>query len=89
MTGVVETSGDVAKAAIGSMSGSPLGIALLIVNLAFLGFIGYVLGEVAEGTKLRNETQMNLIGKLVTDIRDCRQGPNPPRFTEMDHLLPK
>jgi hypothetical protein len=86
---IVEQGGKVAGGAIEAMKGTPLGIALLVVNMAFLGFTGYVLGEVAENAKVRNTSQMDLIAKLVTDIRDCRQGPAPPRFTEMEHLLPK
>jgi hypothetical protein len=89
MTGITEEASKVATSAIEGMKGTPLGIALLVVNMAFLAFVGYVLGEVAENAKVRNTSQMDLIGKLVGDIRDCRSGPNPPRFTEMDHLLPK
>jgi hypothetical protein len=47
------------------------------VNLGFLGFAGYVLGEVAQSARLRNEAQMDMIKQLVTDIRDCRQGSKP------------
>jgi hypothetical protein len=79
--GVTEEAGKVAGGAIEAMRGTPLGIALLVVNMAFLAFVGYVLGEVAENAKVRNTSQMDLIGKLVGDIRDCRQGSGPvPRF---------
>lgn len=73
--GVTEEVGKVSTAAVGAMSSQPLAIALLIINVAFLGFAGYVLGEVAENAKTRNVTQMELIAKLVGDIRDCRQVP--------------
>ena len=46
-----------------------------------------MLGEVAENAKVRNTSQMDLIGKLVTDIRDCRTGP-PQRLGTLEHLLP-
>lgn len=85
--GLVEEGGKVAASAIQSMQGTPLGIALLVVNMAFLAFVGYVLGEVAENAKVRNTSQMDLIGKLVTDIRDCRTGP-PQRLGTLEHLLP-
>ena len=75
--GVTEEAGKVGTAAIGAMSGSPLAIALLVVNIGFLGFCGYILGEVAANAAIRNQTQMDLIVKLVGDIRDCRQGPKP------------
>lgn len=73
--GLTEEAGKVGTAAIGAMSGTPLAIALLLVNVGFLAFAGFILGEVAEGAQLRNAGQMDLIKQLVTDIRDCRQGP--------------
>jgi len=73
--GITEEAGKIGHAAVTSMSAQPLAIALLIVNVAFLGFAGFVLGEVAANASERNKTQMELIAKLVGDIRDCRQGP--------------
>jgi hypothetical protein len=75
--GVTEEAGRVANTAVSAMSGSPLAIALLLVNVGFLAFAGYVLGEVAANASERNAQQMDLISKLVTDIRDCRAGPKP------------
>jgi hypothetical protein len=77
MMGVTEEAGKVVTTAVGAMAGTPLAIALLIVNVGFLGFAAFILGEVAENAALRNKTQMDLIVQLVTDIRDCRQGPKP------------
>jgi hypothetical protein len=76
--GITEEAGKVGAAAMGAMASTPLAIALLLVNVGFLGFAGYVLGEVAEGARTRNATQMELISNLVRDIRDCRQGPRQP-----------
>jgi hypothetical protein len=73
--GLTEEAGKVANTAVGAMQSSPLAIALLIVNIGFLGFCGYILGEVAASAQERNKMQMDLIAKLVSDIRDCRQGP--------------
>jgi hypothetical protein len=82
--GVVEEGGKVGTAAVSAMSSQPLAIALLIINVGFLGFAGYVLGEVAANASERNKGQMELIAKLVGDIRDCRGGthvsPNPTSF---------
>ena len=76
--GLTEEAGKVANTAVAAMGTSPLAIALLVVNIGFLGFCGYVLGEVAANASERNKTQMELISGLVQDIRDCRQGPRSP-----------
>jgi hypothetical protein len=78
--GLTEEAGKVGTAAVGAMSSQPLAIALLIINVGFLGFAGYVLGEVAANAVERNKMQMDLITKLVSDIRDCRAGPKPTGF---------
>ena len=59
--------------AIDAMKSTPLAIALLVVNIGFLGFAAYVLGEVADNGRERNKAQVELISSLVKDIRDCRQ----------------
>ena len=71
---VVEQAGKVASSTIEAMKSTPLAIALLVVNMAFLGFAAYVLGEVAANASERNKSQLELITNLVRDIRDCRQG---------------
>ena len=81
--GLVEEGGKVGTAAVGAMSAQPLAIALLVVNIGFLGFAGYVLGEVAANASERNKGQMDLIAKLVGDIRDCVAGA-----TSVDYPLP-
>ena len=73
--GLTEEAGKVANTAVTAMSGAPLAIALLLVNVGFLAFAAFILGEVAENAALRNKTQMDLIVQLVADIRDCHQGP--------------
>jgi hypothetical protein len=70
-----EEGAKVAATALDAMKATPLAIALLVVNIGFLTFAGYVLGEVASNSAERNKTQQELIMKLVTDIRDCRSGP--------------
>jgi hypothetical protein len=61
-----------------AMASQPLAIALLIVNIGFLAFAGYVLGEVSANARDRNTNQMTLIARMVEDIRECRQGILPP-----------
>ena len=47
------------------MQSTPLAFALLIVNVGFLGFAAYVLGEVSANAQERNKSQMELIAKLA------------------------
>ena len=68
----IETTGKVATSAIEAMKATPLALALLVVNVGFLGFAGYVLGHVAANAGERNKSQLELINALVKDIRDCR-----------------
>jgi hypothetical protein len=67
--------GKVATTTVEAMRSVPLALALLVVNCGFLAFAAYVLGEVASNAAERNKNQTELISKLVTDIRDCKQGP--------------
>jgi hypothetical protein len=61
----IETSGKVLGSAIDAMKSAPLAIALLVVNVGFLGFAAYLLGEVAANSRERNKSQTELIAKLV------------------------
>jgi hypothetical protein len=72
---IPDAAGKVATETVNAMKSVPLAIALLVVNVGFLGFAAFVLGEVAANSSERNKSQMELIGKLVADIRECKQGP--------------
>lgn len=63
--GMVEEAGKLASGAVTAMSSRPAAIALLAMNIIILVFAGYIA-----------KTQLDMIGLLVTDIRDCRQGPS-------------
>jgi hypothetical protein len=67
----MEAATKVAGSTIDAMKSTPLAIALLVVNVAFLAFAGYVLGEVAENARERNQGQVKLITNLVKEIGDC------------------
>lgn len=71
---VTEQAGRAVVATVETMKSTPLALALLIVNVGFLGFAGYVLGQVSVNASERNKSQMELIQQMVKDIRDCRQG---------------
>jgi hypothetical protein len=75
--GVVDATGKVASEAIGAMRSTPVAIALLLVNCAFLGFVAYILGEVSASSRERDKVQNELITSLVKDIRDCRAPAKP------------
>jgi hypothetical protein len=83
---MIEEGGKLAAGAIDAMKSTPLAIALLLVNVGFLGFAGFVLGQVAANSSDRNKAQMELINNLVRDIRDCRQ---PRASSLMDVLTPE
>ena len=72
---VLKEGTEVIVSTVDAMKGSPLAIALLIVNISFLGFAAYILGEVAASASERNKSQLELISTMVKDIRDCKQGP--------------
>ena len=78
--GVTEEAGKVATSTIDAMKAAPLALALLMVNIGFLGFTAYILGEVAGNAGERNKAQLEMISQLVRDIRDCRQGPKPTNW---------
>lgn len=84
MTGIVDQVGSVSTVAVEAMKKTPLALALLLVNIAFLGLVAYVLGTVSGETALRNRMQMDLIGKLVQNIVDCRRAEAAP----LNHLVP-
>jgi hypothetical protein len=50
-------------------------VALLVLNCGFLLFGAWVLGALAAETAARDRAQVELIEKMVNDIRDCRQAP--------------
>jgi hypothetical protein len=68
--GPTEAVSHVASNAIGAMKSTPLAVALLMVNVAFLGFSAYILHEVSANSAERNKVQLELINTLV---RDCRK----------------
>jgi hypothetical protein len=70
---IIEEGSKVASATVDAMRSVPLAIALLVVNVGFLCFAGYVLGQVAANAGERNRSQMELIGKLVHEFKDCNK----------------
>jgi hypothetical protein len=61
----IEATGKVASETVAAMHSAPLALALLLVNLGFLIFAGFMLGKVAETSRERNTAQLSLIATLV------------------------
>ena len=78
MSETVKEVAKVGSATVAAMSAQPLAIALLVVNIGFLAFAGYVLGEVASNARDRNKNQMELIAKLVHDCVQQEMKPSAP-----------
>ncbi|XIA66817.1 hypothetical protein ACFIOY_13485 [Bradyrhizobium sp. TZ2] len=69
-----EVIAKVTTSTLDAMKPTPLAIALLAVNIGFLGFAAYVLGEVAANASERNKPRRNLPG-----ANHRRQGGSKPR----------
>lgn len=55
--------------AVEAMKSTPLAIALLAVNITFLGFAAFVLQQVGSNASIRDKAQSELIAALVKDCR--------------------
>ncbi len=73
--GISEEGAKVAGGVVDAMKGTPMLLVVLLINAGFLGSIVYLMGQAVANSGERNKTQLELIERLVTDIRDCRQGP--------------
>lgn len=68
---LTEGATKVASTAVEAMRSVPLAIALLLVNVGFLAFAAYVLGQVAVNASERHKTQTELTGVLIKEIAAC------------------
>ncbi len=84
---IPEQAGKVAGGIIDSMKGTPMLLVVLVINAAFLGVIVYLMGEAVANSAERNKQQLQLIERLVTDIRDCRQGPRGNSYDPMQKSM--
>jgi hypothetical protein len=64
--------GEALKVALASMSGQPIAIALLMVNVAFLVFVTMLMSDVATNASGRDKQNAELIAQL---IQACKRGP--------------
>lgn len=77
-----EQIGKVATSIVDVMKGAPVILALLLVNIGFLAFFSYLMGQVSANARERNKAQLELIESLVKDIRDCRGGGRSMLFKD-------
>ena len=70
MGNVTEEAGKVASSALEAMKSVPLAVALLLVNCAFLGLTGWILSSVASNASERNQQELGLDTRQVTDTRE-------------------
>jgi len=62
---VIKETAEAVSVTAKALQSTPLAFALLIVNIGFLAFAAYILGEVSANAQERNRNQMELIGKLA------------------------
>jgi len=74
---VIKETGEVVVATVDAMKSVPLALALLVVNVGFLAFAAYILGEVSVNASERNKSQMDLIGRLATQCMPINKGTAP------------
>lgn len=64
---IASEGGKLAGSIVEVMKSAPLALALLVVNLLFIGFVAYFLSEVAANARERNASQTDLIKTLVQE----------------------
>lgn len=72
-----EEAGKVATSVVESMKSVPLAIALLVVNVGFLAFAAYLLGQVAANAAARQKDNTELIAKLTDKLVECSSRQSP------------
>jgi hypothetical protein len=66
--------GEALKVALASMSGQPIAIALLLVNVVFLVFVTMLMSDVATNASGRDKQNAELIAQL---IQACKPRTTP------------
>ena len=69
---VIKESAEAISATAKALQSTPLAFALLIINIGFLAFAAYVLGEVSSNAQERNKNQMELINKLAVQCQPVK-----------------
>lgn len=75
---VTGEAGKVVSGAVEAMKGTPVILALVIIIAGFLIFVAYTIGKIAYNAEARDKAQLQLIGELVRDVRECRTNDRRP-----------
>lgn len=71
--GITDEAGKAVSNVAETMRSTPGILALLLIIIGVFTLLGYLIGIAATTASERNKQQLELISKLVSDIRDCRQ----------------
>jgi hypothetical protein len=71
--GPVQEGAAVAKSVVAGLKDQPLSLALIIVNLAFIGFVGWIAHEFNQRTTHQYEVKDQLIAKLLDQCKASQQ----------------
>ena len=66
----IRPSGKVAMSTVEALKTTPMVLAFLAINVTFIAFAAYILGEVATNSRERSKLQVELIGNL---IKECHK----------------
>lgn len=73
--GAIEEGGKVASGVVESLKAQPLALALLVVNVMFLAFMGWLFSQVATANRARDAQREVLISELQKTCEALRK-PN-------------
>ena len=79
MSGPIEETGKVATSVIESLKSQPLAIALIVINVMFLGGGGYVLLDIAKRASETTERKDALVAEMMRKAYDCNMQPQKGR----------
>ena len=70
----LEEGGKAISSIAESMKGAPIVLAMVLINVAFIGLVIYLLMVIGDNARERNATQIDLIKQMM---RDCAAGDKP------------
>jgi len=70
--GAVEESAKVATTVVDSLKAQPLALAVIVVNVLFLGFLVFVAHEIAATNRIEREQRTEVFQELRKTCEACR-----------------